>query len=71
MRSQRGRLISHSLRGLHQGQRSATALKGRTYDRTVPGGCNVEKSALPAGLFHICPRGCSTYVTLYTCGFWH
>jgi transposase len=29
-------LISPSHRGLHQGQRSKAALKGRTYDRTVP-----------------------------------
>jgi len=31
-------LISPSHREFHQGQRSMTALKGRTYDRTVPAG---------------------------------
>src|SRR5450756_2241927 len=36
MRTKRVFLISHSHRGLHQGQRSKAALTGRTYDRTVP-----------------------------------
>ena len=36
MRSKRESLISPLCRGLHQGQRSCTARKGRTYDRTVP-----------------------------------
>ena len=53
MRSQREKLISHSRRGLHRGQRSLTAPKGRTYDRTVPVAPSFEKST--------CLRGRSTY----------
>jgi len=44
MRSQRARLISHSYRGLHRGQRSLTAQTGRTYDRTAPVAPSFEKA---------------------------
>lgn len=53
MRNQRDFLISPTHRGLHQGQRSKTALTGRTYDRIVPEWRNVRKKHLPAGPFHI------------------
>lgn len=49
MRSKRVPLISHSHRGPHRGQRSKAALKGRTYDRTVPTDQTSEKAPCQAG----------------------
>lgn len=50
----RVRLISPSHREFHRGQRSTTALKGRTCDRTVFPEDECLKRHLPAGPFHIC-----------------
>ena len=57
MRSQRDFLISHLHRGLHRGQRSMTAQKGRTYDRTAPSGETSEKALASGAVPHMTIRG--------------
>ena len=59
MRSKRATLISTLCRGLHQGQRSCTAQKGRTYDRTVPT-CEIDRKCS-------CHAGRSTYESKNRC----
>ena len=57
MRSQRDILISHLHRGLHRGQRSMTAQKGRTYDRTAPVAPSFEKALASGAVPHMTLRG--------------
>ena len=56
MRSQRDFLINHLHRGLHRGQRSMTAKKGRTYDRTAPLGETSEKALASVAIPHMTLR---------------
>jgi hypothetical protein len=60
MRSQRDFLISHLHRGLHRGQRSMTAQKGRTYDRTAPSGETSEKALASGAVPHMTLRHSSS-----------
>jgi hypothetical protein len=69
MRSQRDILISHLHRGLHRGQRSMTAQKGRTYDRTAPVAPSFEKALASGAVPHMTLRETKRGFVQYTASY--